>query len=313
MLEEVPNVENLEETKMQQAGNLAEPILSANKLEKKYFKIIFSKEKEGVTQFLQAEYENSTMKNSSLLKTRYFPDLKAILENNVQVERNLFYSIVSMYALNDSRFISNFLSKHGEGYQSNQLVLNEEKFKLLDEYRSYLSAIKGDEALKETRESPLNPEDEEKGKLVKEVLKTAMYKPSDRIKLERKGGDFFWRVDLQSVQAYFTNEKHQLKTLEVTTPSGNLSMNLSDYILFDGIHELPKDIYFRDLADRHFRIRFLSFSNWINKGKTLEVRAKDYLKLETKLRKVRDENKPVVAPENVETISELPIPVNFVF
>jgi len=275
-------------------------------MEPRFYKFIFSTEIEKKTQLLQVEYKNNLMKRNDIKKSLYFKNLSEKIKEDVYTERSLFYSLLMMFGLNNSEGMKNILQKYGTNFVDNKNLMNEEKIKLINSYKTYLTAIKEDKTLKEELISPLKPEDIEEKEKVDTLLKAPMYKDSENITLSKEGQKFFWKMNLENVKASFSNEEHRLLRFELDSAEGNILGNFGDYILFDGRHELPKIIVLRDKANRQFKIRFLSFKSFVNKGKNLLERAVDYKKIEDELKlkeAVKEQNtasdEAIAAPETI--------------
>ncbi len=274
-------------------------------MQPKFYKFIFSTEEERKTQLLQVEYNSNLMKKAGVKRSLYFKNLTQKIKDDVYTERSLFYSLLMMFGLNKSDGMKNILARYGTHFLDNKSLMNEEKVKLMDSYKKYLTAIKEDKTLKEELESPLKPEDIEEKEKVLNLLKEPMYKENESVSLVKDGRKFFWKMNLEKVKASFTNEEHRLTRFELESAEGNILGNFGDYILFDGRHELPKIIVLKDKNNRQFKVRFLSFKNFINKGKNLLERAIDYKKIEDDVKlkqKVQDQSIEIVEEKKLETI-----------
>ena len=202
-----------------------------------YIKLIFSLIENRPVSMLQIIYKDSQMGEDSILSVKLIKDLKREISKDQNVERNLFYSIVSMYSLNDSELISKLLESTSQDYKNNIDMLDPDKKALLARYKDYLAAIKENETLKETMVSPLKSEDEEEKEKIKEIMKRKMYTTSENVKLIRDKGKFFWQVKLENFEGTFSNVKNQLLKMELNTSNGSIKSTISDYVLFDGTHE----------------------------------------------------------------------------
>jgi hypothetical protein len=271
-------VEESSENRASQAISTEEQDLKTP-MNPKFYKFIFSLEDEKLTQLLQVEYKNNLMNKNDLKKSLYFKNITEKIKEDAYTERSLFYSLLMMFSLNKSDGMKNILQKYGSHFIDNKGLMNAEKIQLMDQYKKYLSAIKEDKTLKEELVSPLRPEDIEEKEKVNTLLKEPMYKNNDSVSLVKEGRHFFWQMNLETIRASFTNEEHRLHRFELDSSEGNIVGNFGDYILFDGRHELPKIIVLKDKSERQFKIRFLSFKNFVNKGKNLLERAIDYKKL----------------------------------
>lgn len=275
------------------------------KFEPIYLKFVFSLEHESRVQFLQVQYKNGAMAKKDVLNTLFLNDLMPKIVNDELLERNLFYSYLIMYGLNKSDGMANILKKYSTAYMSNKDSLNQEKIELYDRYKKYLIAINNDETIKEDLQSPMESEDEEEKKKINELKATDMYVANEKIKLEKIGHNFFLDLSIDGISARFTNEEHRLVNLKVTKGTTEVETYFSDYILFNGSHELPKHILIKDQEKNIYNVRFLDFRIYTNKGDSLSTRALTYKKIEEKnlaLKEKLEKTKPseVLLPESSE-------------
>lgn len=245
-----------------------------------YYKFIFSVEADERVRFLQVEYSEGRMSNDDIVSTLYLNNFLPKVKNDELVERSLFYSLLTMYGLNKSDAISSILKRYSQSFVSNKNSLNKEKVDLFDRYKKYLTAIKENEEIKEELKSPLESEDEEEKKRIQEIKAMSMYSESESLKLIKEGRNFFLNLDLNGVTARFTNEEHRLVRMKVVKGTEEIESFFSDYILFNGRHELPKQILIKDQGRVSYHIRFLGLNIFNNTGDNLEKRALRYKKLE---------------------------------
>jgi hypothetical protein len=276
----------------------------------RYLKFIFSLESESRIQFLQAEYSDGKMDRKSLIKTLFLKDLMPKILNDELLERNLFYSYLIMYGLNNSDGISNILKKYSTNFIANKDALNKEKIELYDRYKKYLMAIKNDETIKDELVSPMDSEDEEEKKKIQELKSSNMYSNDESLSLEKEGRQFVLKLKLDGVSAKFTNEEHRLINFKVTKGTSDVETFFADYILFNGRHELPKNILLKDQENNNYKIRFVGFSIFTNKGDSLTKRALKYkeneLENQKNITKVAPKE-PVEGEEVVENLDVRPI------
>lgn len=257
----------------------------------RYLKFIFSLEGESKVQFLQAEYSSGKMDNQSLTKTLFIRDLMPKIFKDEVLERNLFYSYLVMYGLNSSDGISNILKKYSTNFISNKDALNKDKIELYDRYKKYLMAIRNDETIEEQLTSPMDSEDEEEKKKIQELKSSNMYSNNETLSLGKEGRDFVLNLNLDGVSAKFSNEEHRLLNFKVIKGTAEVETFFADYILFNGRHELPKNILLKDQENNNYNIRFVGFSIFTNKGDNLSKRALKYKENELKNRKILADKK----------------------
>ncbi len=206
-----------------------------------YIKSIFKKEDENkAPALLQLSFSKESLTKESFESLIFFPNFKIAVSSDLNnIDRSFFYSIISMLVLNDSELISKVIKKIDESFKTNEEIMNVEKVELLGEYKKYLIAIKDDKELKKTLDSPLIPIDIDKKKEVNKLMKESIYQTSENISLIRKNKKFFWQIKLPRVTALFDNRKHRLRYFHLTYDTGEINLECDDYILFDGMHELP--------------------------------------------------------------------------
>ena len=239
-------------------------------------------------------YNSSEMKKANMIKYQYLPNYPAKIINEYDINKRVFYSLSAMYLLNDSKIIGTLLSEKGNGYKRNISVLDPDKIKLMERYKEYLIATREDPDLRNELASPLNPVDlEERGKVL-DLMKKNMYKNTAQVNLIKSQNEFRWKARLGPIQAEFTNEGHRLKKFTLQG-NGQIEVTTGDYILFDGIHELPKVIYFKGNNDRVYKIRFLSLKHYQSYKKSFAKKQKLLEKMEKEIR------------ENGEVYSEHPL------
>ena len=239
---------------------------------KRYLRFVFSVDKDKRIRTVQVEYDGKKMRDSEISQVIYFPNLLSKLKKDSNLSRVLFYSQIFMFALNDSRPISNFLKRGNSDYELNRELLNMEKVSLFKRYKRYLSAIKKNKDLRLSLNSPLQSSDDEKKLKLKEVLSSRTYRESNKVKLIRENGKFYWSLDLMRVKALFENKNHRIKSLFLETKIGNISYEFGEFISLNGIHELPKYIHFTVSDEKKYKISFLSFKNFLSKSKKRTIR-----------------------------------------
>jgi len=237
-----------------------------------FYKWLISLEKEQSIDVIQVSYEDQSLKEDSVVASKYFPDLKKIVENDSSLERGMFYGLMSVLVLNDSSVLKNILNKYSQGFVSNKELMSREKINLYHRYKVYLEQRQSDEALV----SPLEPEDQEKLSSVKETLSAPMYKDAGNVSLSREASELYWKVDLKSITALFGNEDHRLRKIEYQSPLGDLRVIADEYVLFNGSHELPKTMIDKDMAGVNWRVQFTGLSHLNTRSTPFTKRAQDY-------------------------------------
>ncbi|PIK14284.1 hypothetical protein [Halobacteriovorax sp. JY17] len=264
-----------------------------------YYKFIFSIEPEDRIKFLQVEYSEGKMSNNDVVSTLFLNNFLPKVKNDELIERSLFYSLLTMYGLNKSEAISSILKRYSQNFISNKESLNKDKVELFNKYKKYLTAVKESEETTEELKSPLESEDEEEKKKIQEIRSSSMYSENQSLRLIKDGRSFFLNLDLNGVTARFTNEEHRLVRMKVIRGTDEVESFFSDYILFNGRHELPKHILIKDQGGINYHVRFLGLNVINNTGDDLSKRALSYKKIEEE--NLAKNPKPV--GENIEPVA----------
>ncbi len=241
-----------------------------------FVKFLLSVDKYDRVQVIQAIYSSGKMRSSSLLDVRYISNLKNKIKKSNE-RKALFYSLLSSFALNRSKEMSALLLSKSKVFKTNKQLLDPEKKALYEKYKRYLAVTKKDKSLLESMENPLNPKDIEAQKAVGIIKKRPFMQKDPAVSLEKNSGDFYWKVSLDVMEASFTSETFRLEKLSFGPPENALKMNFSDYILFDGTHELPKHMKIRSI-DEIVSIRALSLRHRGLGSKTMTQKYRKILK-----------------------------------
>lgn len=236
---------------------------------KNYFvKFLLSAEHEERVQLIQVIYSSGKMKDSEILNVRFFSNLKdKILKSPTRLA--LFYSLLSSFALNRSEEISAFLKLNSKTYKPNEELVDAEKSALYKRYKRYLTVVKEDESLKDTMDNPLKPEDPEVKKVVSEVEERPFMVRDQNVSLIKTQSGFQWAIKLDVLEAYFDNKNRRLEKMLYGQIDKNTVFSFDDYILFDGTHELPKNIKITAPEETvNLRLTSLTHLNMGNKSMT---------------------------------------------
>lgn len=230
-----------------------------------YVKLIISLENPAVISALQIVYNNSQMQNSQVKNVKLLPDLLSVIRKEKGQERALFYAAMVMLTTNRSSGMETFLEKNGVSIVKNKSILNEDKMKLLRAYRTHLVTNKG----RGDAGSPLNPEDPRAKEKALELFRANTFKRAPNIELIKKDNEFMWKADWKSVQGYFSNEERRLRQIEVNAPEGQIRLDASTYVLFNGVNEFPKYIGMLDQKGINYKIQTLSLDTRLRADKRL--------------------------------------------
>lgn len=260
---------------------------SENKInEVRYFKLIFRKDENDLN-LLHLRYNSSSMSSNSLEEIIDINNLQSKIVSFGTYSRELFYSLIYMYSFNDSMLIRKVLKKHNNNFKSNEELINQEKASLLEKYKEYLikkNDINRDEKEKEKEKeelmSPLEPKDDEDIAKVNNLLSRNMYNKSHEVRLIRNGRDFFWEVKLENLNGLFVSENHHLRKIQFSNEKHELTEFIfGNYMLFDGIHELPKRIIIRKNGEIIYELRILGLKLFQAKRNNTKKRLQRYEKI----------------------------------
>lgn len=250
---------------------------------KHFVKFLLSAEQEERVQLIQVIYKSGKMLDKDIVNVRFFSNLKEkILKSPTRLA--LFYSLLSSFALNRSEEMSAFLKLTSKTYQPNEALVDTEKDALYKRYKRYLTVVKEDESLKDTMDNPLRPEDPEVKKVANEIEERPFMVRDKNVSLIKTQAGFQWAVKLDVLEAYFDNKNRRLERLLYGQLDKNTILSFDDYILFDGTHELPKNIKIV-APEETINIRMLTL-NHLNLGnKSMTFRYGEYQDLFKKVEK----------------------------
>ncbi len=238
---------------------------SLNTFDKGFFKLLYvNEENKNNVKLLQLSYKDQEMKPTDINGMKYvdhfnkFPFAKGV----ESTEQGLFYSLMSTLVLNDGFMMINFLRSRGVSVRYNEEIINKDKVDVLLKYKDYLNAVNRDKDLKTTVTSPLTPENEDQRLKVRGLLKAPFFKETVSVKRVKEKNTFYWKVETDNFSAKFDNESRNLVEMELNTTWGSIAISCKDYILFDGVHEFPKYIYYKDLQGQYFKIEMVSMKQF---------------------------------------------------
>ncbi len=274
MIESGPSEELLEMPG--EAVNLAEETI-VNKAEdrKPYFvKFLLSQEGEKPLQMIQVLYSNGKMEDESIRDVLYISNLKTKVTQLPQ-KKALFYSMLSTLAMNRSDEMSAFLKLSSKEYKTNAELVDPEKKALYAKYKSYLTLIKNDETIKETLDNPIRPQDPEVSKTVKAILQKSYLKKDKTLSLIRAQQGYQWQLKNDVLEAYFEADTLRIESLTFQNMTGRTKLSFDDYILFNGTHELPKNITIKN--DKvETKVRVTSLTHLLLRDKSMARRYGEY-------------------------------------
>jgi hypothetical protein len=241
-----------------------------------YAKFIFSNNEKEPVRMIQVIYSNATMDNSAAVDVVVSSDIIDQIRKDSPIERKLIYSMLLMYGLNSSEAMNVVSKRVSPDYQSNKDLVNVEKRELYQRYMNYLR--NRDETAQPTdeEESPLKPQDEEEQERVKEILASKFLNQTESVVLSRQKGNFFWEVRLENLIARFTHQDHRLRTLTMNTIDGILQVALGDFVMFNGVHELPKVMSWVLPNGESYKFTTLAHQDFVSRNKSFNQRVLEY-------------------------------------
>jgi len=226
------------ETKIPEKEVLTDKPLENSKLN---IKFLFSVNESENVECIRVFYKPGKMDDDNILDVKYYSNLSEAISTNSEL-KGLMLGLMSTLALNRSEEISTFLKKFSQNYKSNEQLIDPDKRDLYKKYKKYLKLIKEDESLKESLENPMDPKDSEVKKTVNLIKEKPFFQKDPNVTLEKKNNDFYWKVDLDILDAVFDGRTQRLEKIEYEKSNTKINISLDNYILFNGNNELPKMI-----------------------------------------------------------------------
>lgn len=246
-------------------------------------KLLFYNENNKRNKLLQLNYLDSNFSESNIsnLHFKNNTNLKMLGLNNENVDGQFFYSIMNSLLNNDGSFMIDLLKELGSSIKSNKELINQEKYQLLGKYKNYLEK-KIDGVDEKLLKNPLQADDTEEQKRIKEVIKQKFYHDSSYVNHVKEGEKFYWEINDSILSARFSDQERHLKHLKLKTPSGVIEMSFRDYILFNSSHEFPREILFNTTLGNQFKITLKKLSVFEDSKDQLSRRLQRYKKAMSK-------------------------------
>ncbi len=238
-----------------------------------YYRFFIEVKENNVRSLLQVIYNKASMKKQDRIQVDYFKNFQQSFDSDTSIERKLFYSLLIMMTTNSSSFWTNLLKSMGQGHKTNRELMNHLKISLYEQYKNYLIKKRQQGTASEGLTSPLEPVRNNQKAKIRKILNARTYFQSPLVSLVKRETDFFWKVALNNVVFFFTNEEHRFSELLFNDPVGEITIQAKRYFRPDGIHEMPKYIRFSSLNGKHYKIRTLAL-NHFNSRKAMASRAK---------------------------------------
>ena len=250
---------------------LTEQVYGEEKRKAIYTKLIFFLKNDRSADLIQIVYHNKNMDMSSIVRVAHLKDLPGKINFDRDGNRKLLFSLFEMFFLNRSASIGRLLKQIDSSFVLNKEILNEEAVSLYRKYRNHLRRNKG-------VANPAFNFEAEKKKI------GSFYQRDSSVKLVKISEQFFWKIELDRLKAFFTNEKHQLREMELNVRGDQISISTDGFATFSKIYELPKAILFKNKAGEIFSFKTLRFKVFKGNERYMDKTAKKYMTYEEKFR-----------------------------
>ena len=222
------------------------------------YKFVFNNEEKRPSQFVQLTYNGNVISSSSLMGLKYFPQmtLNGLRLTGEDLEKKLFYSLMHSLINNDGSLMIDFLNAIGLSALKNTERVNRDQIQLISRYISFLKQKKEDPENKELK-NPLEPEDPEERKLVRETLRKPFLTRSPFIQRVMKDKKIFYAIKNENVEIMFEAENHELVSIKVQTEQGTVEANLYNYLVYSTINrklKFPQLILLKDLQGNEYKL-----------------------------------------------------------
>lgn len=231
---------------------------------------------------IQVVYSSAMMKDSEIINLKYIPNLAAPLSRD-QLGRAFFYVHLYQLLLNRENEIYNLLFQNDPQMMEVSDVNTEKKNYLL-QYLNFLRAKKTAKQNEEEfeGENPLRPTSYEKKQEVRRLFKKPFYNDSPFISLELKAGQTQFKVQTENYLGFFDAQKRRPLSSKFSNLGQVVSMTMSQYSLFNGVHSLPAFILLEDSKMGQYEIQ-LTYLRHLGSKKKFSERWKEYLKKKSKI------------------------------
>lgn len=207
--------------------------LPEGQIEKVYVRITTSKEKNRDINLIQEVYKYENNQRGERLSLKYITRLGKYLKKVSLEEKRVFLSLLFSLARNESAYISDFLKENDPDYIDNKQAMDKEKLAILSDYKNKLILKKDVDDLEIEAEQM---------KKYRETLSKSLFQKKDVVNLIRQNKKFLWDVSLSNFSAKFDVNSHKLEQALYSKGDKKIQLNFNDYILFNGLHTLPKNI-----------------------------------------------------------------------
>jgi hypothetical protein len=225
----------------------------------------------------QLVYRSPNMNQANLVNKVFLTEFSpASFDQSPEMgERGLLFGLINSLVQNDGSFLVTFLKNRGVDVRLNEEIINIEKKSLLERYKSWLIKTKGGRVV-EGEESPLNPNnliDKEKNQ---QIMEMPMYANTEQVELIRFQSEATWKVTAENFEALVSDANREIKQISLKHPSGESEIFCKDYIKYNGVHGLPRQVVFKNYRDQYFNIDISGVRYFNEKPQELVQRLKKY-------------------------------------
>ena len=252
---------------------LTEQIFGEEKRNAIYVKLIFFLKSATNADLVQVVYHNKNMDTSSIIRVSHIKNLSVNIGRDRNVNRRLLFSLFEVFFLNRSTSISVLLKEVDPSFVQNKEALNKKSVSLYRKYLNHLRQEKNGEVVNSNFDF-----ETEKKKI------GHFYQRSSSVKLVKIAERFFWKIGLQSIQALFSNEKHQLRKLALNLFGEQVDIRTGEFGTFSKIYELPEKMLFANQAGEKVSFKTLKFKVFNGNGRYMNKIVKKYMAYEEKFK-----------------------------
>jgi hypothetical protein len=240
-----------------------------------FYKVTLTNENPNTIQVLQQKFNGVQMNNTQLKDVKYEADLVSKIRREKASEKTLFYSSLMFLVFNKGTGIESLIEKNGGAVTKTRTMYNEEKLRLLRNYKVFLASGKS----KSEADSPLNPQDPKEKQRVQDLFRSNSLRPSPNVQLTKLGSEFLWTADWKSVVGYFSNEERRLRILDLQATDAAAKVEFDQYGILNGVNEFPKTMAVVTKDGAIYRIQILGVESRGNKEKPILSKVEELKKI----------------------------------
>jgi hypothetical protein len=241
-----------------------------------YMKVIFSNRENEPQRMIQVLYTEAAMENHQVSDVYLSGNISDQIRLDSPVERKLLFGLLMKYGLNSSLGMNHVITRVSPDYKTNKELISDEKLLLYRKYMQFLRETERSQRNAEGVENPMRPTDPEVRERVREVLAENFFRDAGAVQLKREKGRFYWEVSLDNFNAMFTNDRHRLRRLGLRSIDGVLELSIGEYVMFNGVHDLPKTMLWSLPNGNRYRLTFTAHQDFVSRNRTIQQRHQEY-------------------------------------